>query len=394
MYAFRKPFTVAIFKDQELFGISFKVILIISQVLGYALSKFIGIRFISEVGLKNKGKYIVLFILLAELALLGFALAPYRIKWIFLFLNGLPLGMIWGLVFSYLEGRTLTELLAAILSSSYIISSGMTKSIAKFIMNKWHTSEYWIPFTTGALFIIPLIIAVWLIEKIPKANAEDIKNRNKRVPMTAEDRKIVFTKLAPGIIALIVLLFSTTALRDLRDNFIAELWIKLGMTNSAAIFTQTEFWISISILLILSFFIQIKNNLKALLLMQGLMLIGLALQLTTTYIYQSTQLLSPFWWITLSGLGLFMTYVPLGSMVFERISAQFAFKSNAGFLIYLADAISYSGVLAILLIKELLYPKSSMFKYFTQVAYISSILGILCISYSIFYFKKRTYEFS
>jgi len=33
-----------------------------------------------------------------------------------LFLNGFPLGMIWGLVFSYVEGRRTTELMAAILS--------------------------------------------------------------------------------------------------------------------------------------------------------------------------------------------------------------------------------------------------------------------------------------
>lgn len=109
MYAFRKPFTAAIFEGQTLFSISFKVVLIIAQVLGYALSKFIGIKFISGTGFSNRAKYIIGFILFAELALLGFAVVPQQYKFIFLFLNGIPLGMIWGLVFSYLEGRTVTE---------------------------------------------------------------------------------------------------------------------------------------------------------------------------------------------------------------------------------------------------------------------------------------------
>ncbi len=51
MYAFRKPFSVGTFAVP---GVSFmpeidyKVLLIISQVIGYTLSKFIGIKVVSE----------------------------------------------------------------------------------------------------------------------------------------------------------------------------------------------------------------------------------------------------------------------------------------------------------------------------------------------------------
>ncbi|WP_062061500.1 DUF5690 family protein [Aquimarina longa] len=391
MYAFRKPFTAATFEGLQLLGISFKVVLVIAQVIGYTLSKFIGIKFISGTGFKNRATYIIGFILFAELALLGFAIVPQQYKSIFLVLNGMPLGMIWGLVFSYLEGRTITEVLAAILSASYIIASGMTKSVGKLLMTNYNISEFWMPFYTGALFIIPLFIAVWSIEKIPPPTKEDIKNRNKRVVMTDNDRKKMFSQLAPGLIALIILLFLMTGFRDLRDNFVAELWKKLGHGNSAALFTQTEVWITIFILFILGLFIFIKDNLKALSTMQILMFLGLLLQLIITFLYQVTQNISPFWWMTLSGLGLFMTYVPLGSMVFERISSLFKFKSNAGFLIYVADAISYSGTVLILLVKELFYPKTSIYEYFTQMIYICSILGIGCLLFSFFYFKKRFY---
>ena len=45
MYAFRKPYTAATFADAPGFlGLGFKEILVISQVAGYALSKFIGIK--------------------------------------------------------------------------------------------------------------------------------------------------------------------------------------------------------------------------------------------------------------------------------------------------------------------------------------------------------------
>lgn len=63
-------------------------------------------------------------IAIAELALLGFALAPTEFKGLALFFNGLPLGMVWGIVVRYLEGRRSSEFLLAGLSCSFIVASG------------------------------------------------------------------------------------------------------------------------------------------------------------------------------------------------------------------------------------------------------------------------------
>ena len=40
MYGFRKPFTAASFSGITFLGISYKVVLVIAQVIGYMLSKF------------------------------------------------------------------------------------------------------------------------------------------------------------------------------------------------------------------------------------------------------------------------------------------------------------------------------------------------------------------
>lgn len=49
VYAFRKPFTVGTFSNApKVFGLVYKDALVISQVLGYMLSKFYGIKFIAE----------------------------------------------------------------------------------------------------------------------------------------------------------------------------------------------------------------------------------------------------------------------------------------------------------------------------------------------------------
>ena len=48
VYAFRKTFAAATFEGLMFLGINYKVWLVTFQVIGYALSKFIGIKIISE----------------------------------------------------------------------------------------------------------------------------------------------------------------------------------------------------------------------------------------------------------------------------------------------------------------------------------------------------------
>ena len=140
MYAFRKPFTVATFENLDFIGVDYKILLIVSQVLGYMVSKFIGIKLISELKVNRRLPYLIVMILLAEISLVAFAfvLAPYNI--VFMFINGLSLGMIWGIVFSYLEGRKFTEILGVALCSSFIVSSGAVKSVGLLILNEMQVS--------------------------------------------------------------------------------------------------------------------------------------------------------------------------------------------------------------------------------------------------------------
>jgi hypothetical protein len=126
MYGFRKPFTVATFDSITFLGINYKVCLVIAQVLGYMLSKLIGIRFISSLGPNKRAQKILLCIFIAWFSLLLFAITPAPYNLIFIFINGLPLGLLFGLVFSFLEGRNTTEILGAFLVSSFICCSNQS----------------------------------------------------------------------------------------------------------------------------------------------------------------------------------------------------------------------------------------------------------------------------
>lgn len=172
--------------------------------------------------------------------MIGFGLVPAPWNFVFLFLNGLPLGMIFGLVLGYLEGRQLTEALTAGLCASFIISSGIMKSIGRLMIENWGVSEYWMPALTGGLFFIPLVVSVWLLRQIPAPSAEDIRQRSERVPMRASERRAFFAQYGIGLSLLVIVYIALTVLRTMRDDFAVEIWHALGHDAPPEIYTYSE----------------------------------------------------------------------------------------------------------------------------------------------------------
>lgn len=129
VYALRKPFTAASFDGLDAFGLDYKVLVTIVQILGYLIAKFVGIKLISELKKEHRMKFILASILVAELSLVLFGLLPAPYNIFAMFFNGLSLGCMWGVIFSFIEGRRTTDILASLLGISIVISSGVAKSI-------------------------------------------------------------------------------------------------------------------------------------------------------------------------------------------------------------------------------------------------------------------------
>ncbi|MEM1009715.1 MAG: DUF5690 family protein, partial [Myxococcota bacterium] len=262
MYAFRKPYSVALYKGQVTFlgmVVQYKILLLVLQVFGYMLSKFSGIKVISEMPKRYRMIALFVSISVAELALLLFALIPKPYNVWCLFLNGIPLGMVWGLVFSFLEGRKLSELLGAGLSASYIVASGVVKSVGETLMEQYQVSEFWMPFAVGALFFPLFVLCVYGLSLLPEPTAEDEALRMRRKPMQSAERWSFFLRFWPGLVALIGLYMLLTAYRDFRDNFSKEIWVALGV-KSTLVFTQTEMFVAFGVLVALALIFLVKDN--------------------------------------------------------------------------------------------------------------------------------------
>lgn len=388
MYAFRKAFAAGTFEHAQFLHIDYKVCLVIAQMIGYTLSKFYGIKFISESSNKKRGVYLLRLIGISWLGLLGFALVPAPWNIVFLLINGFPLGMIWGLVFSYLEGRKTTEFMGAVMSVSLIFASGFVKTVARSLMAVLPINEYWMPFCTGLIFIVPFLLSVWCLELIPPPSLEDQKLRTKRTPMDGAERKRFFLNFLPGIIVTIIIYVTLTVLRDMRDNFEVEIWQTLNVHDNH-IYTKIDIIVSILVLVMISFLILIKDNLKAFKVIHLIIISGCVLAGAATLVFDQ-HYINGITWMCLVGLGLYMAYIPYNAIFFERMIANFHFKSNIGFLIYLSDSIGYLGSVSILIFKELNPVEISWGAYFRQTVYVVSGTGIICALISLIYFVNKT----
>ncbi len=412
MYAFRKPFAAAKFEG-ELFlstTIQLKTAIVISQIIGYTVSKYIGIKVCSEVPPGRRAFTLIGLIIWALLALVLYGMLPNNLKIVAIFMNGLPLGMVWGLIVWYLEGRRSSELLLAGLSCSYIVSSGVVKDFGRAILAgdvaTWWSyvplvggpvsaalrsvSDGWMPAIAGLHFLPLFLLAVWALDQIPRPNQADVAARGEREPMTAADRLAFLRQFLLGMALLTISYGFLTAYRDFRDNYQVELFDGLGYPykDYRTIITQAETIVMFGVMGALALLNLIKDNRRGLIGAFAIMTTGMALLGVGTILLEA-GIINGFWWMTLTGLGSYLAYVPYGSVLFERLLASTRFVGTAVFAIYVSDALGYTGSVGVQLYRDLARSDVSRLGFFKGFTYFMCALGMVCLISSALYFSRR-----
>jgi len=319
---------------------------------------------------------------------LFFAFVPPPYNLFFIFLANLPLGLFYGTILGFLEGRRVTDLLVAVLTASFIVGSGFAKSIGKWVMDSLEVSEFWMPFVSGAIMLVPIGVFLGLMGQIPPPNDEDKAHRTERKPMQKADRKAFINEFLFGIILFTISYVILTTFREFRDNFAPEIWKALGTTNDSKIFTQTEIPIAVTVLIVMASMRWIRDNYRAYFIIEILMLTGGLMIGLSTLLFQA-QLLSPFWWLTSLGLGVYLSYSMSNSLYFERMIASFQKSGTVGFLITFADYYAYFGSIFILFYKNFFQNQINYLSFFIYLSYCISVIYTIVIGLSIFYFNNK-----
>lgn len=388
MYAVRKSFLAGQYSELDFYGFDYKTVLVISQVIGYMLSKFVGIKMVSEMKPESRTKYLISLVTFGMLMLLLFAFLPNNLKPLAMFFNGLPLGMIFGLVLSYIEGRKNTELLAAALSATFIFSTGFVKTVGLWLMQWFNVGEFIMPFLTALLFFPVFLASIKMLNKEQVRTQEDLDQRTERVPMNSKERMRFLREHGMVFFGLVVVYVLLTVVRDFRDNFIVEFWAELGADGKPELVTLTEIPVAIIVLIIAAFGVLIKDNKKA---FQWGIYLSIACCFTiilVTWLFEK-QAISPVWWMIINGIGLYLPYILFHCMIFERFLALLRFKGNVGFLFYTADALGYTGSVGVLLFKEFSNTKVTWVNFLTDLTQFSGIVMLLVCVLTLFLLRIK-----
>jgi hypothetical protein len=330
------------------------------------LSKFIGIKVVSEMTSSRRAMTVLGLIFTAWLALAGFALTPAPFNAFWLFCNGLPLGMVFGLVLGFLEGRRMTEFFVAGLCASFIFADGVAKSVGSWLLASG-VPEPWMPFMAGLIFLLPLVVFVFMLRIIPPPDSADVEARSERAPMTASERIAMIRRHGMALLAIVTVYLLITVLRSVRADFAPEIWQSLGFGKSPSVFTRSEFWVGLSVVAVNGAVFLVRDNRKAFLISLWTCVVGLLIALVAVFAWRA-GILQAFHLMVLLGVGMYLPYVAVHTTVFERLIALTREKGNIGFLMTFADAIGYLGYCGVMISRSIFKPEKNFLPFFLNLS--------------------------
>ena len=389
VYALRKPFTAAEFEGLQVAGMDYKIVVSIIQLIGYVCAKMLGIKYISELKPEGRLKFIIGSAALSEAPLVAFGLlaAPYNI--FALFFNGLSLGCMWGVIFSFLEGRRTTDILASIMGVSMALSSGVAKSLGLYALNDLGVSEFWMPALVGALAFPLLCFMGWMMTKFPPPTTADIAARTKRVTLDGHQRWQLFVKFMPLLIMLFGANLLLTVQRDIKEDFIVCI-IDVSQVSSWA-FAYIDSIATVVLLGAFALLSAVGNHLRALCLLLIFSTIGMG---TIAFLGAEAEALDipTTAWLFMQTFCIDIAYLSFQTIFFERFIACFKVKGNVGFFIITIDFVGYLGTLALLLFKEFMAPHVDWTSFYNGMSVYVGIICCIAFAGSIIYIINKVYK--
>ncbi|ADY36097.1 hypothetical protein Bacsa_1525 [Phocaeicola salanitronis DSM 18170] len=371
-YALRKPFTAAEFEGLQVYGMDYKIAVSIIQLLGYVSAKLLGIKYISELRPEGRLKFIIGSAALSEISLIAFGVLPIPYNIVALYFNGLSLGCMWGVIFSFLEGRRTTDILASIMGVSMALSSGVAKSLGLYALNQLHVSEFWMPALIGAAAFPLLCFTGWMMTRFPRPTEADIASRSERVTLNGHQRWALFRRFMPLLILLFGANLLLTVQRDIKEDFIV--CIIDVQTISSWAFAQIDSIATFVLLAVFALLATTYNHLKVLCMLLILSTFGMG-TLAFLGATEGNEHIPTTIWLFLQSLCLDIAYLSFQTIFFERFIACFKIKGNVGFFIITIDFVGYLGTLGLLLFKEFCASHIDWASFYNHM---SLFIGVAC----------------
>ncbi len=234
------------------------------------------------------------------------------------------------------------------------------------------------------MFTPPLLVFAWMLNRIPAPTEADVAARSERTPMSGVERRSFFRRYAPGLVLLVTVYLLITVLRSVRADFAPEVWRGLQGEVPAGTFARSEAAVGLGVILLSGSAVLIRDNRRAFGYAMVLSVAG-ALLMAAALVCQGRGLISPFSFMVLHGMGMYLPYIAVHTTILERLIAMTRDRGNMGYLMYLCDSFGYLGYVGVLLARQAVSPEGDFLKHFVGLSWVvltaSVVLLIPCWRY-------------
>jgi hypothetical protein len=205
--------------------------------------------------------------------------------------------------------------------------------------------------------------------------------------MNRADRRRFWNAYWPGLSALVFVYVALTIVRTIRDDFAVEIWRDMGIDQTPSVFAKAETVVAVFVTALNALAIWIRHNLAAI--RATIMLMCAAFGLVgASAMLQASNLTSPFGFMVICGVGMYVPYVAFHTTVFERLVAASRHPGNLVFLMYVADAVGYLGYALVLTFRTTLQSTEAVLPLFRVVLVIVTVVCITALLVALHYFHR------
>jgi MFS family permease len=390
-FALRDPFLAApLAGELSLFGtapVPLRGVCVAAQALGLAMSQPLGAVAVVELDPGRRVPALAAVLGIAELGLVAFALLPNTLAPICLFVNGLALGLVWGLVFGFLEGRRISDGLGAAAAAGYLLAGGLMQRLGGVLLSAGVPAA-WTPAAAGVVAAGPLALSLWMLAQFPPPNRQDEAERFFRAPMTAVMRRQFLRASLAGLAMLVVAHAVLSGYRELRVAITMDLWGVYTEPDAPSVLTAAELPVAVLTVVAVGALMVFRDHRRALVAVHGLVLLGLGLIGGATGAYLNGAL-APETWMVLVGAGLFVVHVPFTCVLFDRMVAAVGLVGTAVYMVFVAGAFGQVGRLVVVAIELWHGPLITSLADFAWASIVVTVVAAVLVVGSAAYFRTH-----
>lgn len=402
VYGFLKAWTVSSWSNvRSIYGVESKTWMLIVHTVGYASGKLASLILISSISPAYRFRTLLTLPLISAYfwLLFGFSGSNPILLVLSVFGSAFFLAPCWSLLYLYVEGRNQSDILGAVLSSSYIVGSGIARCFGQLILDHLDNDESWMPILTCGVYALPFLISALLVSWTPVPSLEEKRENSNRQPMSGRAKAQFLKRYWPGIVAMTLSFMIWTAIRDIRGCFQAELWQELhpelqGQVDSS-VFVLTEVPVTLAVLLALCCLNVMRDHRMSMVMQHALLCFGNTAMFVTQLLFQ-LRLISGATWFTLIGMSVYLCYTPITAMYYDRLVGALRLDGTATFMIDLSDCCGYFGTVVIMTLKaccelddDAVVQTTDIGPFMNTLIFVGSLVsGTLVVVSSIFWYGQ------